>query len=165
VKALHSFIATWHHLIRELVKFGIIGVANFVIDISVSNVFLPIGSLKAKTIGAVVATTFSYFANRHWTFRHRARSSLRREYTLFFLFNGVGLAIALAFVAVRSYGLGLDDRLSYNVAVVLGTVVGTVFRFWSYRRWVFLHPEDALYATEDDPVDPPKVAPARVAEG
>jgi hypothetical protein len=36
------------------------------------------------------------------------------------------------------------------VAKTIGLVLGTLFRFWSYRKWVFLHPEDALYATEED---------------
>lgn len=129
-------------LLRELTKFGIIGVVNTLIDFVVLNAFLFIGPLKAKVISTVVSATTSYFMNRHWTFRHRSRSGLRREYGLFFVFNGIGLAIALTVLGITRYGLGLEGRVAINVANLVGLVLGTVFRFWSYRRWVFLHPED-----------------------
>ena len=50
--------------------------------------------LTAKVVSVVAATTFAYFGNRYWTFRHRGRTSFGREYVLFFVLNGVGLAIA-----------------------------------------------------------------------
>jgi putative flippase GtrA len=30
---------------------------------------------------------------------------------------------------------GLADNVSANV---VGTILGTLFRFWAYRRWVFV---------------------------
>jgi putative flippase GtrA len=153
-RLLRVFYDRWHHLIREMTKFGIIGVFNTALDFVVFNALhfgLGIGPLTSQCLSVVVSATSSYFMNRHWTFRHRARSGLRREYMLFFLFNGVGLAIALAVLAVTRYGMGLEDPVSLNIAKIVGLVLGTLFRFWSYRRWVFLHPEDRLYATLDEP--------------
>ncbi len=40
------------------------------------------------------------------------------------------------------YGLGLDDRLSYNVANIIGIGVATIFRLYCYRRGVFLMADD-----------------------
>jgi len=137
-------------LIREMAKFGIIGVVNTVLDFVVWNALLFIGPIKAQIISTVVAATSSYFMNRHWTFRHRARSGLRREYVLFFVFNGIGLAITGAILGIATYGFGIHDRLWLNAVRFVGIGVATVFRFWAYQRWVFLHPEDALYETEDD---------------
>jgi putative flippase GtrA len=154
VNALRRIIDGWHHLIRELAKFGIIGIVNTVLDLVVFNALLPMGFLKAKCISVLISATSSYFMNRHWTFRHRARSGIRREYVLFFVFNAAGLAIALAALALTKYGLGHESRLAANLANVAGLVLGTIFRFWSYRKWVFLHPEDALYATTVDAVAP-----------
>ena len=94
--------------------------------------------LTAKVISTVLATTFAYFGNRHWTFRHRERRGLRREYILFFGFNAVGLAIALGCLGVSHYVLRLTSPLADNVSAnVIGMVLGTVFRFWAYRRFVF----------------------------
>ena len=86
-----------------------------------------------------VAATSSFFMNRHWTFRHRARTSLRREYTVFFLLNGVGLLIANACILVVEQGLGKTGPL-FNIAQV-ATALGMVFRFTTYKRFVFLSPE------------------------
>jgi putative flippase GtrA len=128
------------HLLRELVKFGVVGAVAFVVDVGLFNVFLRETDkpLTSKTLSTVVATTVAYAGNRWWTFRRRARSGVGREYALFFLLNGVGLAIALACLATSHYLLGFTSRLSDNIAAnVVGLVLGTTFRFWSYRRFVF----------------------------
>ena len=160
VNLVRSFVDRWHMLIREMAKFGIIGVVNMVIDFAVWNVLLFTGPIKAQVIATIVAATSSYFMNRHWTFRHRARSGLRREYTLFFVFNAIGLAITGGILGIAKYGFEIDDRLWLNVTKLVGIGLATVFRFWAYQKWVFLHPEDALYETADEPVSPaPAPAP------
>ena len=85
-----------------------------------------------------MATTFAYFGNRFWTFRHRGRTNMGREYVLFFLLNGVAMLIALGCLWISHYLLGLDSALADNISAnVVGLILGTLFRFWSYRKWVF----------------------------
>ena len=137
------------HLVRELMKFGVVGGFAFVVDIGLFNLLLHATDkpLTSKTISTVVATTVAYLGNRHWTFRRRSRSGVRREYTLFFLLNGVGLVIALTCLAISHYLLNFTGRVADNIAAnVVGLALGTAFRFWSYRRWVFpeLLPEAAV---------------------
>jgi len=137
------------HLVRELMKFGVVGGFAFLVDIGLFNLLLHATDkpLTSKTISAVVATTVAYIGNRHWTFRRRERSGVRREYTLFFLLNGVGLVIALACLAISHYLLDFTSRLADNIAANgLRLALATTFRFWSYRRWVFreLVPEAAV---------------------
>jgi len=136
------------HLVRELMKFGVVGGVAFIVDVGLFNLVLHATEkpLTSKTISTVVATTVAYAGNRLWTFRRRAHTGVRREYVLFFLLNGVGLAIALACLAISHYLLDLTSRLADNIAAnVIGLGLGTIFRFWSYRRWVFpeLLPEAA----------------------
>jgi putative flippase GtrA len=150
VDLVRRLLDKWRTLIREFTKFGIIGAINTVLDYAIFNALYDIGPLKAQCVATCVAATSSYFMNRHWTFRHRARSGLRREYLLFFVFNLIGLGIALAVLGITKYGLGYDSRLAGNVAKTIGLVLGTLFRFWSYGRWVFLHPEDKLYAGDEE---------------
>jgi putative flippase GtrA len=136
----------WRHLAHEMAKFGIVGAVNTVLDFGLANLlYLGLGwpSLGAKTASVAVAATSSYFMNRHWTFRHRARTGLRREYSLFFLLNGVGLLIADACILVVERGFGRSGALWFNVAQVAGLALGMVFRFTTYKRWVFLSPERA----------------------
>ena len=98
---------------------------------------MGLGPLTSVTIATIVATIVSFLGNRHWTFKHRKGNGLGRESALFFFFNGIGLLIQLAFVATAHYGLGLTDTFSYNVANISGVAVATIFRLYTYRRWVF----------------------------
>jgi putative flippase GtrA len=148
VKALLRAYYRLGHLVRELMKFGVVGSVALVVDIGVFNLVLHATDkpLTAKTVSTVLATTVAYVGNRNWTFRRRSKSTVRREYALFFLLNAVGLGIALSCLAISHYVLDFTSRLADNIAAnVIGLGLGTAFRFWSYRRWVFpeLLPEAA----------------------
>lgn len=130
----------------ELGKFGVIGLVAYIIDLTIFNVLRFSGGegplyekpLTAKVISVLAATTFAYFGNRHWTFKDRSRSSFRRQYTLFFVFNAVGMVISLSCLWVSHYLLGFESPLADNISAnVVGLVLGTVFRFWGYHNWVF----------------------------
>jgi putative flippase GtrA len=141
-------------LLAEITSFGVIGGLNFLVDLGIFNLLIWIGSLKATVVSTVVAATVSYFLNRHWTYRNRPRSALRREYALFFLFNLVGLGIQLGTLGLARYGLHLDARFELNAAKVLGIGLGTVFRFFAYRTWVFREPVVATAGVPAQPAAP-----------
>jgi putative flippase GtrA len=94
----------------------------------------------ALTIATVLATVVTFLGNRHWAFRHRGGDGTTREGALFFVLNGVALLIQYASVWLISDLLGLSSKFWYLAAVVVGTGLGTLFRFWSYRRWVWHSP-------------------------
>lgn len=127
---------------REVAKFGAVGGVAFIIDSGI-NLWLITGpmhgsNVKAKVIAGAVATMFSWVANRYWTFRHRRRASVTRELVLFLIMNGIGLFIAAACVWFTNYVLERTDTTSIFVAGnVVGLVLGTIFRFFAYRFWVF----------------------------
>ena len=127
---------------REVAKFGVVGGIAFVIDTSI-YLWLLGGSMsalptKAKIISAIVATMFSWLANRYWTFRHRRQANVLREVSMFILMNGIGIAIAGACVYISHWVLGFESAYADFVAgSVVGLVLGTIFRFFAYRFWVF----------------------------
>jgi putative flippase GtrA len=130
-------------LAPEAIAFGAIGAANTLLYMAITWAALPIGAVKASVIATVVTTTLAYFANRYITYRHHARTALRREYTLFFGFNLVGMVIQSGAIAVGKYGFGLTeehDEYAFLGVTVVGIVVATLFRFWAYRTFVFLKP-------------------------
>jgi putative flippase GtrA len=59
------------------------------------------------------------------------------EVSVFFLLNAIGLAVGLVALGIARYGLGLTSPLMLTVANGTGLVLGTGFRFWGCRRWVF----------------------------
>src|SRR5690349_1505066 len=145
------------HLAPEALAFGSIGAANMLLYMAITWGLLPIGAVKASVIATIVTTTLAYLANRYWTYRHHTRSALRREYTLFFGFNLVGMVIQSGAVTIGKYGFGLTeehDEILFMGVTLLGIAIATVFRFWAYRTFVFLKP----------PVDRRDVTMAELAE-
>ena len=139
----------FRQLIHEGAKFGIVGFIGFVISDGGTNLLKSsthMGWLTANVVATFIATGFTYVANRYWTFRHRERTTVRREGTLFFVFNGVGLAIQLACLGFTVHVLGQTGKVPANVALFVGIVLGTLFRFWSYRKWVWADKPQALPA-------------------
>jgi putative flippase GtrA len=132
-------------LIHEIAKFGIVGAFNAGLDIALFNVLRAqgVGPLTSKALSVSVAATSSYFMNRHWSFAHRARTGVRREYVLFIILSGVGLLITEICLGTSHYLLGFTSTFADNVSANgVGLVLGTLWRFWSFKRWVFLPAAD-----------------------
>ena len=133
-------------VVREVLKFGVVGGVAFVVDVGLFNLLLHAGDepvlggkpLTAGIISTSIAIVVAWLGNRYWTFRHRRRSAVRREVVLFFAMNLIGMGIALACLAVSRYILGFDGVLADNIAKNgVGLLLGMVFRFLAYRYVVF----------------------------
>ena len=138
--------ARLRRLAGELGKFGVVGALAFVITDAGTNLLhfrAGMGPLNSNVIASVVAMAVSYLGNRYWTFSGRQRAGVRREGVLFLLLNGAGLAIQLACLGLATYVLSLHGHLSYNVALVIGIALGTLFRYWSYRTLIWRAPPPA----------------------
>jgi putative flippase GtrA len=85
----------------ELAKFGTVGALSFLIDVTIFNAVLLFldKPLTAKVISTVFSATNAFVLNRAWSFKHRERTNVRREYSLFFVLNAVGLSISLLCLA------------------------------------------------------------------
>jgi putative flippase GtrA len=162
----HGLYVRFRHLIHEMAKFGVIGGIAFVVTEVGTNVLhfdAGIGPLSANVVATAAATVVSYLGNRYWTFRHREGSGLGREWVTFFVLNGVGLAIQLACIGFTYYVVGQTGRLAVNIALVFGIGLGTLFRFWSYRRWVWRAPVTEILEGHEalEPATAGQPAPAR----
>jgi putative flippase GtrA len=90
----------------------------------------------AVAIATLAAVAISFVASRYWTFRHREHGGLGRETVLFCVANGIGVAISEGCVWLAS-AFGWEGKLSYNVALAGGIALATLFRYWSYKKWVW----------------------------
>ncbi|MEV6106213.1 GtrA family protein [Streptomyces sp. NPDC051940] len=128
-------------LARELVKFAMVGGAGIVVNFLVFNLVhlhmdVPVG--RANVVSTSVAIGFNYLGFRHFAYRGRDSRGRRREMTLFMLFSLVGLVIETGTVYATTYWFHWDSPVEVNVFKFLGIAVASLFRFWSYRTWVFL---------------------------
>ncbi|WP_369140029.1 GtrA family protein [Modestobacter versicolor] len=151
--------STWRLVIKELGAFGVVGAFCFVLDLAIFQLLyahMDVGAVTAKLISTLVSMTVAYVGHRYWSFSHRARTGLGREYVLFAVINGVTLLLGLAVVWFVRYPLDQESAVVLQIANVGSTVLGTLIRYLSYRRWVF--PAHEQPAAEDavagDPAPP-----------
>ena len=132
-------------LVREIAKFGIIGGICYVVQVGLFNALhtaAGLGPLTALVLSTAAAATCAYAGNRHWSFRQRARTGVRRELSLFFVLNAISLGLPLLCLGFSYYLLDLRGPLVTNISGnLVGTGLATLFRFWAYKRYVFLHPD------------------------
>jgi putative flippase GtrA len=128
-------------LAREAAKFGTVGAFGFLVNVVVFNLgrqALGLEPLVAGVLSTSAAICTNYLGNRYWTYRHADKTRRRREAGLFLLFSCAGMIIENGALAVSHYGLGFTSPLADNIAKnVVGLGIASLFRFWSYRTWVF----------------------------
>ncbi|GII59026.1 membrane protein [Planotetraspora thailandica] len=136
----HAFPSRLGYIYREIAKFGVVGLAGVVVNVLAFNVIrhgLGLQTVRASVIATLVAIGFNYIGLRYFTYRDRGAGGHTRELPLFLLFSLVGLVIENSVLYAATYGFGWDSQLQSNFFKFVGIGVATVFRFWSYRTWVF----------------------------
>lgn len=143
VARLRAYLAdSWRILLKEISAFGMIGIVALGIDLGVFAWLAPHGAVKAKIVSATLSTAFAYIGNRYLSFSHRARTSIARETAFFFVINAITTGFSLGCIAFFVYALDYPHGSPMVFLVNVATIgVGTLFRFWSYKRFVFLHPD------------------------
>jgi len=145
---------------RELFRFAVVGLAAYGVtllgDYSLKLTVFREKPVTALAIATVVSTAFAYLLSRRWSFAGRSGHQRLREATRFFAVNAGAVAVNLVPALVSRYLLHLSvphvgypaqEIADFVAGMLLGTLAGTAFRWFGYRRWVF-----------------PSAPPVRVAE-
>jgi putative flippase GtrA len=134
------------HLLKQLMRFGLVGGLNTLIDILVLNVLLllwPTTStprmLAYNALAYGVGAGNSFVCNKYWTFKQRQRVS-RRELVRFAAATLFGMALNssmlwLAGLALRSFQL--NATLWANASKVLAISATMLVSYLGMRLWVF----------------------------
>jgi len=161
-----SLVGRWYqrfrHLIHEFAKFGVVGGIGFLVTEGLFYLMISErqATFTANAVATLVAAAVTFVGNRHWTFRHRERTGMGRETVVFFALNGVGVLIQQACIEVAKHEFGRHDKLTLNVAFLLGVGLATMFRFWSYRKFVWLaQPAGPAGSSDAVPASPSGLLP------
>lgn len=140
---------------REVMTFLAVGGAGYVVDVVAFNwlrgqpVTSALDPAVSKVLAVCAAMVVTYLGNRLLTWREHAGGGGRRRIGFFVLLNLIGLGIDVATLVVSHDVLGFTSALADNVSAnVVGLALGTAFRYWSYRRFVFTDPPEPEAARE-----------------
>lgn len=126
---------------RQFIKFSLIGVVNTAIDFGIyaflTRVLTVFSAYEywlyaANCLSFLCGTTFSFFANRSWTFGMSEKANVE-EAGKFYATTLSGLAVnnVILYFAVSLFGI--NDLASKAIS----TVFSTVWNFSLKRLWVF----------------------------
>lgn len=130
----HELISAWLPLVRQLFRFGIVGLSAAFIHFStvvilVQNFALP--PLIANVFGFAVSFQLSYWGHRLWTFQDSStlhRIALPRLLFVQLLNFAANEALFFVFLAMK---------LPYMIALIIVLTVLPLFTFISSKLWVF----------------------------
>ena len=133
-----------HRSHPEVLTFLAVGGAGYVVDVAAFNLLRSTATLGAGTrrwprsLAVAAAMVVTYVGNQPLTWRGEGDGNRRARSRLFVLFNVIGLGFSVVTLTVSHDLLGLTSRLADNISAnVVGLALGTLFRYWSYKKFVF----------------------------
>ena len=134
-------------LIKQFMKFGVVGTIAFLIDYGVLmllNQGFGMDATIAAFISYIISVIFNYVASMRYVFTRRDDISRRREFTIFVVLSLIGLVINEIIMYFGVMALG-DSALMVTAVKLLATVIVMVWNFFSRKKWL-----DADDAPEED---------------
>ena len=129
--------------IVKIVKFGLTGIMNTIVDWAVSSicfVLIKLSEVLSNGIGYAAGLIFSYTVNRRWTFKTKEKF-FSAEMLKFFA-NGVimlliNMGLTKLFVDVIFANSALSDTLVYYISKAIITAIVMVLNYLSSRFLIF----------------------------
>ena len=124
---------------NELVKFLIVGVLNTIIGASIMYVaynFLGLNYWISTSLNYIVAGTFSFFANKKFTFKSEGKTF--QKIILFIITLVFCYFIAFYLSKKIMIFINIDNiKLKENISMFLGMIIYTVLNFIFQKKIVF----------------------------
>ena len=129
-------------LVGEVLRFGVVGVAGFVVDAAVltAGIAFGTGPWIGRLLSYLAAASTTFALNRAWTFRAApkpvGRAAAARQWAAFLLVNLVGFACNYGTYAALIAGVPLVAAQPV-LGVAAGSLAGLLGNFLLARRFVF----------------------------
>lgn len=125
----------------DKIRFVAVGLANTTIDFGIlfTLTYAGMNVIAANYISTSLALVFSFFANKHFTFRSVGSDS-KREFIKFLIVTLIGLWVLQPLVLWAAGGLlhSLSNTTIIQlIAKIAATIVSMVWNYVGYKRFVF----------------------------
>lgn len=141
-----------HQLVQKhaaKLRFGLVGGLNTLIDFSILFILASlfgVPNLIANSVAVLVAFSFSFFANKKFTFRSKSNQHVVREAVLFTVFTLFGLLVIqniIIALLVPMFGrLDISDDMSLLISKLVATVASLIWNYLLYSKVVFKSPSE-----------------------
>ena len=124
-------------LVRQFVRFGVVGFAGFLVDTASVYAFKDrVGLIPAGLLAYLTAATATWAGNRAWTFAGPQPGSAVRQWLLFLAANGLGFVLNRGTFTLLVLLVPLCAEHPV-LAVLAGVAAGLGANFHLSRRVVF----------------------------
>lgn len=133
---MKQLISKLWSLRREFIRYFVVGVSAFVVDIGSLYLLKEYGNLNAVlavVINQLVILTGIFFFNKHWSFK--AKGVTHRQAARFLALSAANYAFAVAWMWLVHDRLGFQ----YLAARIVNIVLSVGWNFLLYRYWVFAY--------------------------
>lgn len=132
----------------QLAKFGLIGVANTVVDLGIYNLFIYMSDVSSgylivvfKSFSVLAAIVNSYVWNKFWSFDKKETHNIGEEFTQFLMVSLIGLLLNVGITAfvVNLIGApaGMADKTWANIGGLTASILVLTWNFIGYKFFVF----------------------------
>jgi putative flippase GtrA len=148
-----SFLGKKFLVILQAGKFALVGALNTFIDLGILNLLMWISGIALgpwyavfKGTSFLIATTNSYFWNKHWTFVKEDTQGKKdlfasEEFSKFLAMTGIGLIlnVGIASLVVNLIGpqFGISNEIWATIGALTATLFAWVWNFLSSKFFVF----------------------------
>ncbi len=119
---------TQNNLFAQIMKFGVVGGAAFLIDYAILIIckeIFHLNVLLSAAIAFTISVIFNYIASVKWVFVVDEKNSKKKNFILFISFSIIGLIITEIIMYI-----GTDIiKISYLIVKILATAIVMIFNF------------------------------------
>lgn len=123
-------------LIIQIIKFGLIGAFNFLIDLSIYLFLtrkLALYYILAHVLAFLIANSLSFLLNKNFAFQDKENTKIFFKYLKFLSLTIISLFISSLILFISVKYLSISDIYGK----ILGTIIAAIWNFLSYKTLVF----------------------------
>jgi putative flippase GtrA len=126
---------------KQFLRFGVVGVGGLIVDTAVlyAAFGLGLGLYAGRVVSYLAAATFTWAANRRFTFVQADPAPAFVQWLKFLAANGIGAVVNYATYAALVTWVPLATAHPV-IGVAAGSIAGLAFNFTVSKRWVFKTP-------------------------